>query len=139
MAGGLLQLVSQSQQNIILTGTPQKSFWKSTWMRYTNFALQKFRLDFEGARTLRLSEESIFTFKVKRYADLLNDCYLSVELPNIWSPIMPPNTDQESEATNSGVWAPYEFRWIENIGAQIISNITITLVFVLYFRFKFRF
>ena len=84
MAGGLLQLVSQSQQNIILTGTPQKSFWKSTWMRYTNFALQKFRLDFEGARTLRLSEESIFTFKVKRYADLLNDCYISVELPNIW-------------------------------------------------------
>ena len=126
MAGGLLQLVSQSQQNIILTGTPQKSFWKSTWMRYTNFALQKFRLDFEGARTLRLSEESIFTFKVKRYADLLNDCYISVELPNIWSPIMPPNTDQESEATNSGVWAPYEFRWIENIGAQMISNITIT-------------
>ena len=56
MAGGLLQLVSQSQQNIILTGTPQKTFWKSTWMRYTNFALQKFRLDFEGARTLRLSE-----------------------------------------------------------------------------------
>lgn len=126
MAGGLLQLVSQSQQNIILTGTPQKTFWKSTWMRYTNFALQKFRLDFEGARTLRLSEESIFTFKVKRYADLLNDCYISVELPNIWSPIMPPNTDQESEATNSGVWAPYEFRWIENIGAQMISNITIT-------------
>ena len=126
MAGGLLQLVSQSQQNIILTGTPQKTFWKSSWMRYTNFALQKFRLDFEGARTLRLSEESNFTFKVKRYADLLNDCYLSVELPNIWSPIIPPQIDEATEASNSGVWVPYEFRWIENIGAQMISKITIT-------------
>jgi hypothetical protein len=122
MAGGLMNLVSQGQQNIILNGNPQKSFWKGVWSRYTNFGLQKFRLDFEGSKTLRLSEESNFVFKVKRYADLLTDCYLNVDLPNIWSPIMPPVSNSE----NSGIWVPYEFRWIENIGAQIISKITIT-------------
>jgi hypothetical protein len=122
MAGGLMNLVSQGQQNIILNGNPQKSFWKGVWSRYTNFGLQKFRLDFEGSKTLRLTEESTFIFKVKRYADLLTDCYLNVELPNIWSPIMPPVENSE----NSGIWVPYEFKWIENIGAQIISKITIT-------------
>jgi len=126
MSGGLIQLVSASNQDIVLTGNPSKTFFKSTYHKYTNFSLQKFRLDFEGARTLRLSEESNFTFKVKRYADLLMDCYLSVDLPNIWSPIFPPNTDAATTENNSGVWIPYEFKWIENIGAQMISRITIT-------------
>lgn len=122
MAGGLLQLVSQGQQNIILNGNPSKTFFKSTYAHYTNFGLQKFRVDFEGAKTLRLTEESTFTFKIPRYADLLMDCYLSVDLPNIWSPIIPPNEAQG----NNGQWIPYEFRWIENLGAQMISKITIT-------------
>ena len=126
MSGGLIQLVSASNQDIVLTGNPSKTFFKSTYHKYTNFSLQKFRLDFEGSRTLRLSEESTFTFKVKRYGDLLMDCYLSVELPNIWSPIFPPQTDDTSTANNTGAWIPYEFRWIENIGAQMISKITIT-------------
>jgi len=128
--GGLMQLVSQGQQNIILNGNPSKSFFKSTYHQYTNFGLQKFRLDFEGSKTLRLSEESYFTFKVQRYADLLMDCYLSVALPSIWSPILPPQQINEA-STSQGLgnieqWAPYEFKWIENIGAKMISKIQIT-------------
>jgi|TARA_B110000093_G_C12972471_1_gene413726 hypothetical protein len=126
MAGGLLQLVSEGQQNILLNGNPSKTFFKTTFAKYTNFALQKFRVDFDGSKTLRLSEESKFTFKIPRYADLLMDCYLSIDLPNIWSPIVPPLTDPESTANNTGGWIPYEYRWIDNLGAQMISNITIT-------------
>jgi len=127
MPGGLMQLVSEGQQNIILNGNPSKTFFKTTYYKYTNFGLQKFRVDFEGAKTLRLNEESTFTFKVPRYADLLMDCYISVELPNIWSPIMPPINDApDTILSNSGQWIPYEFKWIENIGAQMISRITIT-------------
>ena len=121
-----MQLVSEGQQNIILNGNPSKTFFKAAYARYTNFGLQKFRVDFEGAKTLRLAEESYFTFKIPRYADLLMDSYLSVDLPNIWSPIMPPNTDQASELNNTGMWVPYEFKWIESLGALMISNITIT-------------
>lgn len=130
MPGGLMQLVSQGQQNIILNGNPTKSFFKSTYHQYTNFGLQKFRLDYEGSKTLRLSEESTFTFKVKRYADLLMDCYLSVALPHIWSPILPPQqiTDLSNSLGQGNIeqWAPYEFKWIENIGAKMISKISIT-------------
>lgn len=127
MAGGLLNLVSSGQQNIILNGNPSKTFWKATYQKYTNFGLQKFRVDYQGAKTLRLTEESTFDFKIPRYADLLMDTYLSVEMPNIWSPIMPPQqTVLPDGSLNYTDWAPYEFKWIENLGAQMISRITIT-------------
>jgi hypothetical protein len=121
MPGGLMNLVSVGQQNIILNGNPSKTFFKSTYAQYTNFGLQKFRVDFEGSKTLRLQEESTFTFKIPRYADLLMDCYMSVVLPNIWSPILPPQKDATVQQ-----WAPYEFKWIENLGAKMISKISIT-------------
>jgi hypothetical protein len=123
MGGGLLNLVSQGQQNIILNGNPSKTFFKTTYAKYTNFGLQKFRVDFDGSRTLRLTEESTFTFKIPRYADLLMDCYISIDLPSIWSPIFPPQQNSQNENPD---WVPYEFQWIENIGAQMIKNVTIT-------------
>jgi hypothetical protein len=127
MAGGLLNLVSSGQQNIILNGNPSKTFWKATYQKYTNFGLQKFRVDYQGAKTLRLTEESTFDFKIPRYADLLMDTYLSVEMPNIWSPIMPPRQIVTPDGSlNYTDWAPYEFKWIDNLGAQMISRITIT-------------
>ena len=126
MPGGLMNLVSVGQQNIILNGNPSKTFFKSTYAQYTNFGLQKFRVDFDGSKTLRLSEPSTFTFKIPRYADLLMDCYLSVALPSIWSPIMPPQEVTQSDGTITYTdWAPYEFKWIENLGAKMISKISI--------------
>lgn len=115
-----MQLVSEGQQNIILNGNPSKTFFKTTYSKYTNFGLQKFRVDFEGTPTMKLTESSFFTFKIPRYADLLMDCYLSFDLPNIWSPIIPPDSN------NGELWSPYEFKWIEYIGAQMISKIEIT-------------
>jgi hypothetical protein len=124
MPGGLMNIVSFGQQSVILNGNPTKSFFKTTYAKYTNFGLQKFRVDFEGAKTLRLTEPSTFTFKIPRYADLLMDAYLSVNLPHIWSPILPPQ--QTTETDQSGTWVPYEFKWIDNIGAKMISKISIT-------------
>ena len=126
MGGGLMQLVSQGQQNIILNGNPSKTFFKCTYKKYTNFGKQNFRLDYEGSPLLSLTAESTFTFKVKRYADLLMDCYICITLPNIWSPIIPPQEYQQNDGTTAySDWAPYEFQWIQNLGAQIISKITI--------------
>ena len=81
MPGGLLNIVAYGQQNIILNGNPSKTFFKCVYVKYTNFGLQKFRIDFNGQRTLRLTEDSKFTFKIPRYADLLMDTYLVINLP----------------------------------------------------------
>ncbi len=119
MAGGLLNIVSTGNNNLFLTGNPVKSFFKVTYAKYTNFGLQKFRIDYNGLRELRPSEDSIFTFKMPRYAELLMDTYIVVTIPDIWSPIHSPVTE------TSDRWAPYEFKWIENLGTHMIKEITI--------------
>jgi len=120
MAGGLLNIISNGNVNLILTGNPSKTFFKVTYAKYTNFGLQKFRIDYAGLRDLRLTEPSTFTFKFPRYAELLMDTYLVVTLPDIWSPIYNP-------CTNTGdVWAPYDFRWIRDLGTNMIKEILIT-------------
>jgi hypothetical protein len=119
MVGGLLNLVALGNQNIILHGNPQKTFWSSTYKRITNFGMQNFRLDYEGLRQLSVSSETTYTFKVKRYAELLMDTYFVIQIPDIYSPIYP---DLDSER-----WVPYEFKWIKNLGAMMIKNIKFTI------------
>ena len=120
MAGGLLNIVATGANNIFLNGNPCKTFFKATYAKYSNFGLQKFRVDYDGQRDLRTTEPSTFTFKIPRYADLLMDTYVVIALPDIWSPIQPPS-DKTAQK-----WVPYDFKWIQNIGTNMIKEITIT-------------
>jgi len=120
MAGGLLNIISVGNNNIILTGNPSKTFFKVTYSKYSNFGLQKFRIDYDGLRDLRLTEPSTFTFKIPRYAELLMDTYLVVTMPDIWSPLHHPTVDTDKR------WVAYDFRWIKDLGTHMIKEITIT-------------
>ena len=40
MPGGLLNIVSVGNNNIFLTGNPSKTFFKTTYAKYSNFGLQ---------------------------------------------------------------------------------------------------
>ena len=119
MAGGLLNLISMGNNNIILNGNPTKTFFKVVYSKYTNFGLQKFRIDYDGLRDIRLTESSVFTFKIPRYAELLMDTYIVIKLPDIWSPIYHPNDYTGYK------WAPYDFKWIKDLGTNIIEEIEI--------------
>ena len=127
MAGGLFNIVSIGNANVILTGNPTKTFFRCVYSKYTNFGLQRFRIDYDGLRELRLTEPSVFSFKIPRYAELLMDTYLVVTLPDIWSPIYPPvENTPDNVKHNNNQWAPYEFKWIDNLGVTMIQEITIT-------------
>lgn len=127
MPGGLLNIIAIGNNNVILTGNPSKTFFKVTYAKYSNFGLQKFRLDYDGLRDLRLTESSTFTFKVPRYAELLMDTYLVVTIPDIWSPIHEPTSSDTNFENGTGLtWAPYDFRWIKNLGAMMIEEVLIT-------------
>ena len=119
MPGGLLNIISEGNNNVFLTGNPTKTFFNVTYSKYTNFGLQKFRIDYEGSRDLRTTTPSVFKFKIKRYAELLMDTYLVITLPDIWSPFWPPCPQ------NGNVWSTYDFRWISDIGTHIIQEISI--------------
>lgn len=118
MPGGLLNIAAYGAENIILTGNPTKTFFNATYKKYTNFGLQRFRIDYEGQRTLNFNSETEMNFKIPRYAELLWDTYLVVNLPDIWSPLFW-TTDV------SGCMTPYEFQWIDKLGAMMINEITV--------------
>lgn len=127
MPGGLLNLIAYGNQNIFLNGNPSKTFFKTTYAKYTNFGMQKFRIDFSGQRMLRMSESSVFDFTIPRYGDLLMDTYMVVNLPNIWSPVMPPHSNGSDDINILNMWQPYEFKWIENLGTQMIERVRFTV------------
>ena len=56
MPGGLLNIISYGNQNIILNGNPSKTFFKTVYSKYSNFGIQKFQIDYTGLRNLQLNE-----------------------------------------------------------------------------------
>ena len=126
MPGGLMNLIAEGNQNIILTGNPTKTFFKCTYAKYTNFGLQKFRIDYDGQRILNMNSTSNFKFKMPRNGgDLIMDTYLVVKLPTIWSPIIPPKKESTNNIENK--WRPYEFKWIKYLGSQMIERVRFTV------------
>jgi len=120
MPGGQMNLVFTGTADQILVGEPKKSFWNYSYNQYNQFGKQHFRVDFDGQRDLRLTEPSKFSFTMPRYADLISDLVVAVTLPNIWSPIYQPCTQTGNQ------WASYDFRWIRDLGAQMLQEVEIT-------------
>ena len=72
---------------------------------------------------MNLTTPTVFNFKIPRYAELLHDTYLSVTLPDIYSPF-----HYDPAGTYSGnKLIPYEFRWIEEIGSNMIQEVYIVV------------
>ena len=80
MPGGLLNIIAYGNQNIILNGNPKKTYFKSVYAKYTNFGIQKFRIDYNGSRDIDPLTDSIYTFKIPRNAELLLDTYLVFQI-----------------------------------------------------------
>lgn len=119
MGGGLLNLMAYGAENLILNGNPKTTYFKSVYKTHTNFGIQKFRLDYNGQRILDLNKETELTFKIPRHADLVNDIYLVINIPDIWSGIFV----DISGTTSYNI--PYEFKWIEELGFHMINEINI--------------
>ena len=120
MTGGLMNLTAYGQENVIIHGNPKKTYFKATYNKCTNFGLQRFRIDYEGSRVLSLFNPTIYNFKIPRYAELLHDTYLSITLPNIYSPFK-----WKDDTISGNNLIPYEFQWIEEIGTNMIQEIEI--------------
>jgi hypothetical protein len=64
--------------------------------------------------------------KVERFAQLVNDCYLSITLPDIYSPVVPLGSNPVPSGFNSNSTAiPYQFQWVRNIGYNMINYVSV--------------
>ena len=117
MGGGLMQLVAYGAQDVYLTGNPQITFWKVTYRRYTNFAMESIEQTFNGQADFGRR----VTCTISRNGDLAYDTMLQVTLPQIGqelaNPVVADLTDVRS------VYA----RWLDFPGEQIISQVEVEI------------
>jgi len=120
-----MNLIAYGNENLIFNGNPKKTYFKSTYNKYTNFGLQRFRIDFKGTKNLNSNTNTVYTFTIPRYADLLYDTYIVINLPNIYSPFYDFYQEEGVEKKNGHHFVPYEFRWVEELGTNFIEEIEI--------------
>ena len=73
MSGGITQLVAIGAQDVHLTGTPEVSFFRSTYKRHTNFAMTNERQVIQGT----VGAGNMSTVRFERKGDMLGYVYLS--------------------------------------------------------------
>ena len=122
-----MQLVGKGAQDQLVNGNPSFTHFRAMYKRHTDFAMEHFRLYFRSKnQTIPQSGSLTLTAKVERYAQLLHDCYLSITLPDIYSPVYP--VTQSHPNLNPGATAiGYEFQWIKNIGYNMINHVSIVI------------
>ena len=76
MGGGLLQLVAYGAQDAYISGNPQITFFKTLYKRHTNFAMEAFRVNFNGQAAWGTKHSAV----LGRHADLMGATYLEVVL-----------------------------------------------------------
>jgi hypothetical protein len=111
-----MQLVAYGAQDVYLTGNPQITFWKVTYRRYTNFAIESIEQTFNGQADFGRRVTCI----ISRNGDLAYRTYLQVTLPEI-NQLMG-NTATLASGTSS-VYA----RWLDFPGEQLIAQVEVEI------------
>ena len=110
MGGALMQLVAYGAQDVFLTGSPEITYWKVSYRRHTNFAMESIEQTFNGQADFgrRVS------CTISRNGDLAYRTYIQVTLPEI---------NQDMKGSSDGVYA----RWLDFPGEQLISQVEIEI------------
>ena len=112
-----MQLVAYGAQDVYLTGNPQITFWKVTYRRHTNFAMESIEQTFNGQADFGRR----VTCTISRNGDLAYRTYLQVTLPEI-NQQMKNNASLAAQA-NAGVYA----RWLDFPGEHMISTVEVEI------------
>jgi hypothetical protein len=113
MGGALMQLVAYGAQDVFLTGTPEITFWKVSYRRHTNFAMESIEQTFSGQADFGRR----VTCTISRNGDLAYRTYLQVTLPEI-------NQSMNTSTTaGQGVYA----RWLDYVGEQLVAQVEVEI------------
>ena len=102
-----MQLVAYGAQDVYLTGNPQITFWKVTYRRHTNFAMESIEQTFNGQADFGRR----VTCTISRNGDLAYRTYLQVTLPEI------------DQTLADNVYA----RWLDFPGEQLVSQVEVEI------------
>jgi len=106
-----MQLVAYGAQDVYLTGNPQITFWKVTYRRHTNFAMESIEQTFNGQADFGRRVQCT----ISRNGDLAYRTYLQVTLPEINQADAPVNGEDCLA------------RWLDCPGEQMISMVEVEI------------
>lgn len=112
--GGQLPLIAYGNQNRIVSGNPEMTYFYKVFRRYTHFSQESITIPVDGPQELRPDKPVRVRAKIPRHADLMTDLMLVLQLPEIYSKV----NEQLQRSLPS-------FRWIHMIGAFMIANVAI--------------
>jgi len=122
-----MQLVAYGAQDVYLTGNPQITFWKVTYRRHTNFAVESIEQTFNGQADFGRR----VTCTISRNGDLAYRTYLQVVLPEINQSMKNPDNLPEAltpEAPGDANYYNAVFaRWLDFPGEQLISQVEVEI------------
>ena len=110
-----MQLVAYGAQDVYLTGNPQITFWKVSYKRHTNFAMESIEQTFNGQADFGRR----VTCTISRNGDLAYRTYLQVTLPEINQSMK----NSVGSSSHTGVYA----RWLDFPGEQLISQVEVEI------------
>jgi len=100
-----MQLVAYGAQDVYLTGNPQITFFKVTYRRHTNFAMESIEQTFNGCCDFGRRVQCT----IARNGDLAYRTYFQVTLPEI----------NQQDAAYA--------RWLDYIGQHMINNVEVEI------------
>jgi hypothetical protein len=106
-----MQLVAYGAQDVYLTGNPQITFWKVTYRRHTNFAMESIEQTFNGQADFARRVQCT----ISRNGDLAYRTYLQITLPEI------------GQSSCTGSAESCHARWLDCPGEQIISTVEVEI------------
>ena len=113
MGGALMQLVAYGAQDAFLTGSPEITFWKVSYKKYTNFAIESIEQTFNGQADFGRRVQCT----ISRSGDLVYRTYLQVTLPEI-------NQMMGVSSFTGGESSVYA-RWLDFPGEQMIAQVEV--------------
>jgi hypothetical protein len=120
MSGGLIALVSFGNENTVINGNPQLTYFYKAFVRHTHFSIEPIQIPLEGPQQLQLDAPILVKARIPRNGDLLSDLVLRVDVPEIYSKayidttVDPPTLQQ----------TPQQFKWVRQLGLRMIDRVT---------------
>lgn len=108
MGGGIISLVANGAQDVYLTGSPQITYFKVIYRRYTNFAMETIEHAIDSARP-----GGRYSVQVQRNGDLATKTCLRVRVPAVRSEVLGTSTEK--------------IAWVRRLGHALIKDIEVKI------------
>jgi hypothetical protein len=124
MGGGVLQLSLYGAQDIVLTGSPQVTFFKTVFRRHTNFSNEQIENVFQGTADFGRK----VTCPISRSGDLVAQTWLQITLPDLrdYYYDTPPVAEADAPAILSARYASSNSAYVTFIEptSSVVGNVT---------------